>query len=124
MIESSQNSEKNYFHPFKVAFLGCCPVCGKGGLFVNFLDIVEKCSVCNLNIKQHDIGDGPAVFVVLIVGAIVVGASLILEVSKQPPLWLHAVIWIPTVIILSLCLLRFFKGFFCAINCSRRTDEL
>ncbi len=51
---------------------------------------------------MFDAGDGPAVFVILIVGAIVCAAALYVEFTFQPPYWVHAVLWIPTVTILTL----------------------
>ena len=52
----------------------------------------------------------------------VVAAALIVEVSYQPPFWLHAVLWIPLILALSLGLLRPLKALFYAINYSRRPD--
>ena len=47
-------------------------------------------------------GDGPAVFVILIIGFIVVGLALWMEVSYNPPLWLHFMLWIPLTFVLCL----------------------
>ncbi len=66
--------------------------------------------MCGLDYDFADAGDGPAVFVILIIGFIVVGLALWLEVSYSPPLWLHFILWIPLTIGLSLWLLRALKG--------------
>ena len=43
-------------------------------------------------------GDGPAVFVVLIIGAIIVGLALWVEIDYQPPYWVHLAIWAPAIL--------------------------
>ena len=94
----------------RVGITGCCPDCGKGHLFDGFLTLARKCEVCGLDLTFADAGDGPAVFVILIVGFLIVGASLLVEVNYEPPLWVHAVIWPPLLLILALGLLRVLKA--------------
>jgi len=50
----------------------------------------QRCEACGLDYAFIDAGDGPAIFIIMIAGAIVVGAALIVEVKYQPPFWLHA----------------------------------
>jgi uncharacterized protein (DUF983 family) len=69
---------------------GRCPRCGKGKLFQGFLSLRPRCESCGLDYGFSDAGDGPAVFVILIGGAIVVFAALITEFVYQPPYWVHA----------------------------------
>jgi uncharacterized protein (DUF983 family) len=92
------------------ALLGRCPRCGKGHLFKGYLDIAARCEACGLDYAEFDAGDGPAVFVILIVGALTAGGALVLEAAVSPPYWVHAVIWLPTVIILSVAFLRLAKS--------------
>jgi len=54
-------------------------------LFDGFLTLKSKCDRCSLNFSFADAGDGPAIFVIMIAGAIVVGAALVIEVKYQPP---------------------------------------
>jgi Protein of unknown function (DUF983) len=61
------------------------------------LTLKSKCDVCVLDFSFADAGDGPAIFVIMIAGAIVVGAALVTEVKYQPPYWVHAVLWIPLI---------------------------
>jgi len=89
--------------PIPVSFLRAglmcrCPKCGKGRLYSRYLKVVEACAKCGLELRKHDAGDGPAVFVVLIVGAIIVGLALWVEISYQPPYWVHLVIWAPAIL--------------------------
>ncbi len=82
--------------PILSAIIGCCPRCGRGHLFAGFLAVAEACDYCGLKLGGHDAADGPAVFIMLIVGFIVAGLALWLELAFQPPTWVHMVIW-PTV---------------------------
>jgi uncharacterized protein (DUF983 family) len=89
---------------------GRCPRCRKGSLFAGFLAVDKKCEQCGLDYGFADAGDGPAVFVILISGFIVVGAALIVEVMYQPPFWLHALLWGPLILAVTLLPLRLLKG--------------
>ena len=89
---------------------GRCPRCGKGRLFGFYLAVLPACPACKLDYSGFQAGDGPAVFVILIVGAIVAGGALLTEVAYQPPYWVHAAIWGPALVLLSLALLRPLKA--------------
>ena len=89
---------------------GRCPRCRQGSLFSGFLSVGKKCEACGLDYAFADAGDGPAVFVILISGFIVVGAALIVEVIYQPPFWLHALLWGPLILVVTLLPLRLLKG--------------
>lgn len=96
--------------PVRAGLSGRCPRCGEGGLFSGFLTVAKECSNCRLDYSFADAGDGPAVFVILIVGFIVVGAALWMEVTINPPLWVHFILWIPLAVVLCLAALRLMKG--------------
>lgn len=98
--------------PILSAIIGRCPACGRGQLFAGFLEVNEACDHCGLKLGGHDAADGPAVFIMLIVGFIVAGLALWVELAFQPPTWVHMVIWPPVIIVLSLGALRPFKGAF------------
>jgi uncharacterized protein (DUF983 family) len=87
-----------------------CPRCGKGKLFAGFLKLRPRCEVCGLDYGFADSGDGPAVFVIFLAGAIVVGAALVTEILFQPPYWVHAVLWLPLILLVTLGPLRPMKG--------------
>lgn len=96
--------------PVRAGLSGRCPRCGQGRLFNGFLSLGERCGDCRLDYSFADAGDGPAVFVILIIGFITVGLALWMEVTHAPPLWLHFLLWIPLTIVLSLAALRGLKG--------------
>ena len=91
-------------------FAGRCPSCREGKLFSGFLNLRKECEACGLDYSFADAGDGPAIFVILISGFIVVGSALIVEVVYQPPFWLHALLWGPLILIVTLLPLRILKG--------------
>ncbi len=79
----------------QVALKGLCPRCGKPTLFAKWSNFADRCSNCELDFTQYNVGDGPAAFLTLILGAIVVILAITLELKVHPPLWLHMLIWIP-----------------------------
>lgn len=110
--------------PLLAGLLGKCPRCGQGALFHGFLTVAARCKVCGLGFRGHDSGDGPAVFVIFILGFGITGAAVWVEYLYAPPLWLHAVVWLPLTLVLSLLLLRPFKGLTIAIQYRfRAVDE-
>jgi uncharacterized protein (DUF983 family) len=93
------------------AALGCrCPRCGRGKVFDGLLTIVPRCAACDLDISAQDAGDGPAVFVILILGAIVVLLAALVEINFAPPIWVHIVLWFPLTLAGAILLLRPLKA--------------
>ena len=104
--------------------LSCrCPRCGKGRLFSGFLTLRPNCEACGLDFAFADSGDGPAVFVVFLAGAIVVACALVTEVRYEPPLWLHALLWGPLILITTLAPLRPMKGLMIALQYYHKAAE-
>ena len=97
--------------------LACkCPRCGRGKLFAGFLTLRPDCEACGLDYAFIDTGDGPAIFIILLAGAIVVACALIVEVKYQPPLWVHAVLWLPLILATTLLPLRAMKSLLIALQ--------
>lgn len=103
--------------------LGRCPRCGQGKLFKGFLQVDDRCPACNLDFSKVDTGDGPAVFIILIAGFLIVGFALFVEVSYQPPYWVHAAIFLPLAVILPVGLLWPFKATLIALQFHNRARE-
>jgi uncharacterized protein (DUF983 family) len=109
--------------PIRVGIAGRCPRCGEGRLFKGFLAVGDRCGVCGLDYSYADSGDGPAVFVILIIGFVVVGLALWMEVTLNPPLWLHFLLWVPLALVLSLAALRLIKGVLLALQFRNKAAE-
>ncbi|HVV80293.1 MAG TPA: DUF983 domain-containing protein [Pseudolabrys sp.] len=102
---------------------GRCPQCGEGHLFSGFLTMRPRCDKCGLDYSFADAGDGPAIFVILIGGFIVVFAALITEVLYQPPFWLHAALWLPLILLVTLLPLRLLKGLLIDLQYHHKAQE-
>ena len=104
--------------------LACrCPRCGKGRLFQGFLSLRPRCEACGLDYSFADAGDGPAVFVILFAGFVVVFSALLVEVMYQPSYWLHAVLWLPLILLTTLGPLRSVKGLMIALQYHHKAAE-
>ena len=99
-----------------VALKGLCPRCGAPTLFRGWLKFADRCAVCNLNIGGFNVGDGPAAFLTLILGTIVVAAAVVLEVTVHPPWWVHVLLWIPLTTAGVIGSLRIAKGALIAVE--------
>ena len=109
--------------PYVAGLTARCPACGKGRLFQNFLSVRPCCETCGLDFSFADAGDGPAIFVMLFGGFVVVGAALLVEVLYQPPYWVHAVLWAPLILLVALAPLRAVKGLLIALQFHHKAAE-
>lgn len=92
-------------------------------MFDGYIKLKPVCLSCGLDYAMFDAGDGPAVFGILIVGAIVAGLALYVEFTYSPPYWLHAVLWIPLIVILSLLFLRLSKSTLLVLQYKHKAGE-
>jgi uncharacterized protein (DUF983 family) len=102
--------------PVQVGITGCCPRCGKASIFHRLIVFVPRCPVCGLDMGQFNVGDGAASFLILIVGAIVTGLAMWLELSRSPPWYVHVLLWLPLTLVLSLAFMRVVKGLLLALE--------
>lgn len=109
--------------PLATGLSGRCPRCGEGRLFEGFLTTAPRCTNCGLDYTFIDSGDGPAVFVIFIVGIVVVGAAFFVEFTWRPAYWVHIALWGPAILLLSLGLLRPLKGLMIAVQYQRKAAE-
>jgi len=100
-----------------------CPRCGGGKLYSGFLTLRPNCEACGLDYAFIDSGDGPAVFLIMIAGAIVVGAALIVEEKYQPPFWVHAALWLPLILATTLLPMRSMKSLLIALQFHHKAAE-
>lgn len=92
------------------AALGACPQCSAPTLFVGPVRFAPSCRSCGLDFEQFNVGDGPAAFLTLIIGAVMVAMALVLELKVHPPLWLHILLWTPLTVAAVIGSLRVAKG--------------
>ena len=95
--------------PVAAALTGACPRCGRGSLFAGPVAFADRCPSCDLDLSAFNVGDGPAAFLILLVGAVVTIGAIALELAAEPPFAVH-LIWIPVAALLTLGGLRFGKA--------------
>ena len=79
----------------EAALFGLCPRCGGRTLFAGPTRFAERCRACGLDLTRFNVGDGPAAFLTLGIGAIIVALALWLQLAAEPPWWVHAILWLP-----------------------------
>ena len=109
-------------HPLKIALRGDCPRCGAHTLFDGWVKFAHRCRGCGLDYDSFNVGDGPAAFLILIVGAIVTVGALVVDGAFAPPWWVH-LIWIPVTAALTIGGLRFAKAWLLAQEYRHRARE-
>lgn len=107
----------------QAALRGLCPRCGAPGLFRGAVRFSDRCSQCNLDFTRFNVGDGPAAFLIMIVGAIVTLCAVILQLSVEPPFWVHILLWVPLTAVMVVALLRIAKGALLALEFRNRARE-
>ena len=94
---------------WKAAFLGKCPICGSGGIFIGTIKLTHKCKGCNAALDKYETADGPAFFAITIVGTLVGMEAALTEVFVKPPFWLHLALWLPAIFLGSFAIIRITK---------------
>jgi uncharacterized protein (DUF983 family) len=92
------------------ALFGCCPRCGARTLFDGLVKFAPRCTACGLDYSRFNVGDGPAAFLTLGVGAIVTVLALWVELAAEPAWWVHVILWLPLTVVLVLGGLRLSKA--------------
>jgi uncharacterized protein (DUF983 family) len=105
------------------AIRGLCPRCGATGLFDGVVRFSSRCRACLLDYAQFNVGDGPAAFLIMIVGAIVSIAAITTELTFAPPFWVHILLWLPITLGLVIGLLRFGKALLLILEYRNRARE-
>jgi uncharacterized protein (DUF983 family) len=109
--------------PFSAGLKGRCPRCGEGRMFDGYLKVRPSCTACGLAFSFADSADGPAVFIMLFAGFAILGGALWLDITYEPPVWVHLAIWLPLALILCLGLLRPMKGIAIALQYANKAEE-
>jgi uncharacterized protein (DUF983 family) len=118
----SHDGERQGSHALNSALTGTCPRCEKGRLFAGPVRFADRCDACGLDFTQFNVGDGPAAFLILIVGALLTIFALVTDAAFEPPWWVHLV-WLPTGIALTLGGLRLAKAWLVGAEYRNRARE-
>ncbi|HEY0011515.1 MAG TPA: DUF983 domain-containing protein [Allosphingosinicella sp.] len=107
----------------EVSLGGLCPRCGAKTLFAGFARFATSCRACGLDFTAFNVGDGPAAFLTLGIGALITGLAIALELVATPPWWVHVLIWLPLTIAMVMGSLRYSKGALLALEYRHRARE-
>ncbi len=102
--------------PVTAALKGLCPRCGAKSLFAGVIKFADRCPACGLDFTAFNVGDGAVAFLTLIIGAIVAGGAIAVELIFSPPFWVHILLWPPITLALILGSLRGAKGLLLALE--------
>ncbi|CAN5124158.1 DUF983 domain-containing protein [soil metagenome] len=95
--------------PVAGALAGRCPRCKSKTLFAGWVRFADRCRACGLDFESFNVGDGPAAFLIFIVGAVLVGGALVVDGAFTPAWWVH-MIWIPLGVAMTVLGLRWGKA--------------
>ena len=108
---------------WRAALCGLCPECSAPALFDGPVKFRPKCESCGLDYGRYNVGDGPAAFLTLIIGALLIAIALTLDAVVRPPLWVHVILWVPLTAAAVVYGLRVGKGALLASEHQRQAAE-
>jgi uncharacterized protein (DUF983 family) len=109
--------------PILVALRGLCPRCGARTLFGGLVSFASRCRACGLDLGAFNVGDGPAAFLILIIGALITGLAIALELTAHPPFWVHILLWVPLTTVAVVVSLRASKALLLALEYRHKAAE-
>ena len=96
--------------PHETGLRGRCPRCGEAPAFNGYLSVRDHCSHCGENLGSYRADDAPPYFTIFLVGHIVIPLMLWVEKAWAPDIWVHAALWVPLSLVLTLATLPYIKG--------------
>lgn len=115
-------SNKSFF----LQALKCkCPRCHVGDLYKVGLnaDLRPTCAECGLDFSKNDSADGPAVFMIFVLGFLLVPLALLFDAYVSPPLWVHAILWLCVALGMTIGMLKPLKSFVIAQQYKHRPED-
>jgi uncharacterized protein (DUF983 family) len=95
-----------------------CPRCEEGALYISrySLNLRDKCPVCALDYTKNDAADGPAVFLIFLLGFLIIPLALVLEMLVSPPLFVHILLWGVLIFGLTIGMMKPLKSYIIALQ--------
>ncbi|MDB5720986.1 MAG: hypothetical protein JWP15_1604 [Alphaproteobacteria bacterium] len=109
--------------PGLVAIRGLCPRCGARTLFGGLVAFAPRCRSCGLDFSAFNVGDGPAALLILVIGAVITGLAIALELGAHPPFWVHILLWLPLTTLAVIGSLRVAKALLLALEYRHEAAE-
>lgn len=107
---SPEEAERPLGRSILRGMLNRCPRCGTGKLFRSFLKPVDRCAVCGEDMSHQRADDLPPYLVILVLGHIIVGGYMMVDMAYPLPIWVHLAIWAPITVITALAAIQPIKG--------------
>lgn len=123
MADSHNSNTGGQPETVSAALFGLCPSCGARTLFDGLVGFAPRCRACGLDFSQFNVGDGPAAFLTLIVGAVIAGLAIWVQLAFEPPFWVHVLLWVPLTSALVIAGLRIAKAWLLGAEFRRRAGE-
>jgi uncharacterized protein (DUF983 family) len=105
------------------ALRGLCPRCAAPSLYQGLAGFQPRCRACGLDYSSFNVGDGPAAFLIFLVGGLITGLAIWLELAAEPPFWVHVLLWLPLTVVAVIGSLRMSKGLLLALEYRHRARE-
>jgi uncharacterized protein (DUF983 family) len=109
--------------PAATALRGLCPRCAAPTLYKGLASFQPKCRACGLDYSAFNVGDGPAAFLIFLIGGLITGLAIWLELAAEPPFWVHILLWLPLTTVAVVGSLRMSKGLLLALEYKHRARE-
>jgi uncharacterized protein (DUF983 family) len=109
--------------PYVTSLKGLCPRCAAPTLYKGLASFHPQCRACGLDYSSFNVGDGPAAFLIFIVGGLITGLAIWLELAAEPPFWVHILLWLPLTVVAVIGSLRVSKGLLLALEYKHRARE-
>ncbi len=115
----------DFLNDVKAGFACKCPKCHTGSLYPSFfnLDVKDTCSNCGLNLSDNDSADGPAVFLIFILGFLLVPLALFIDHIFTIPLWVHTILWLAVALSLTIGALKPLKSYIIFLQYKHRASD-
>ncbi len=122
-LSQDKQAQKGQPPIWRAALFATCPECGTPGLFDGPVAFRDRCASCGLDYSRYNVGDGPAAFLTLIIGALLIAVALGLDSALHPPLWVHIILWVPLTVAAVVYGLRVAKAALLASEHQRKAAE-
>lgn len=102
-----------------------CPRCREGDIYSGLfsLEVKEKCASCGLDLSKNDSADGPAVFLIFLLGFALVPLALIIDYIFHWPMIVHVIVWSMMALGITIGLLKPLKAYIIALQFKHRKSD-
>lgn len=107
---TTHRPERPLWPAMKRGMAGKCPACGEGRVFKKYVQVNSECPSCGEELHHQRADDAPPYLVIVIVGHLMVGIILHMEMVVRIPASHYLIAVLPLTVLLSLWLLPVVKG--------------